>query len=319
VMYLIFLVETKKFSSAVVGIFVLSLLFFWGFQRQNHEVFFTEKTILLVQPNAPQSEKWDENLAPVFFNRMIEATEQANDVNLIVWPESAIYKPLNYADDLLDAINEASSGVPVVFGALRYDENGNLRNSLVLNKSTDKQLVYDKSILVPFGEYLPFSGFLGNLGLNSMVNSYGSSFTRGHGADLIEVETDLYFQPLICYEAIFPSILRATANRPDLIIQITNDAWFGRFSGPYQHLEILKMRAIETGIPVARSANTGISAVISANGKVIDSLPLETQGSLELTIPRGLKPTFYFIWGDSIFFMMILSLITMRLLVKRYY
>ena len=319
VMYLIFLVEAKKFSSAVVGIFVLSLLFFWGFQRQNHEVFFTDKTILLVQPNAPQSEKWDENLAPVFFNRMIEATEQANDVNLIVWPESAIYKPLNYADDLLDAINEASSGVPVVFGALRYDENGNLRNSLVLNKSTDKQLVYDKSILVPFGEYLPFSGFLGNLGLNSMVNSYGSSFTRGHGADLIEVETDLYFQPLICYEAIFPSILRAPANRPDLIIQITNDAWFGRFSGPYQHLEILKMRAIETGIPVARSANTGISAVISANGKVIDSLPLETQGSLELTIPRGLKPTFYFIWGDSIFFMMILSLITMRLLVKRYY
>ena len=319
VMYLIFLVETKKFSSAVVGIFVLSLLFFWGFQRQNHEVFFTDKTILLVQPNAPQSEKWDENLAPVFFNRMIEATEQANDVNLIVWPESAIYKPLNYADDLLDAINEASSGVPVVFGALRYDENGNLRNSLVLNKSTDKQLVYDKSILVPFGEYLPFSGFLGNLGLNSMVNSYGSSFTRGHGADLIEVETDLYFQPLICYEAIFPNILRATANRPDLIIQITNDAWFGRFSGPYQHLEILKMRAIETGIPVARSANTGISAVISANGKVIDSLPLETQGSLELTIPRGLKPTFYFIWGESIFFMMILSLITMRLLVKRYY
>ena len=202
VMYLIFLVETQKFSSAVVGVFVLSLLFLWGFQRQNHEVFFTDKTILLVQPNAPQSEKWDENLAPVFFNRMIEATEQANDVNLIVWPESAIYKPLNYADDLLDAINEASSGVPVVFGALRYDENGNLRNSLVLNKSTDKQLVYDKSILVPFGEYLPFSGFLGNLGLNSMVNSYGSSFTRGHGADLIEVETDLYFQPLICYEAI---------------------------------------------------------------------------------------------------------------------
>ncbi|NCV19843.1 MAG: apolipoprotein N-acyltransferase, partial [Rhodobacterales bacterium] len=303
---------------APFAIFFISvtMAFFWGFQRQNHEVFFTDKTILLVQPNAPQSEKWDENLAPVFFNRMIEATEQANDVNLIVWPESAIYKPLNYADELLDAINEASSGVPVVFGALRYDEGGNLRNSLVLNKSSDRQLVYDKSRLVPFGDYLPFAGFLGNLGLNSMVNSYGSSFTRGHGADLIEVETDLYFQPLICYEAIFPSILRATANRPDLIIQITNDAWFGRFSGPYQHLEILKMRAIETGIPVARSANTGISAVISANGKVIDSLPLETQGSLELTIPRGLKPTFYFIWGDSIFFMMILSLITMRLLVK---
>ena len=90
VMYLIFLVETKKFSSAVGGIFVLSLLFLWGFQRQNHEVFFTDKTILLVQPNAPQSEKWDENLAPVFFNRMIEKTEQANDVDLIVWPESAI-------------------------------------------------------------------------------------------------------------------------------------------------------------------------------------------------------------------------------------
>jgi Apolipoprotein N-acyltransferase len=79
------------------------------------------------------------------------------------------------------------------------------------------------------------------------------------------------------------------------------------------------MRAIETGIPVARSANTGISAVISANGKIIDSLPLETQGSLKLAIPQALKPTFYFTWGDSIFLMMILSLITMRLIVKRYY
>jgi len=318
VMYLIFLVETKKFSSALGGIFVLSLLFLWGFQRQNNEVLFTDKTILLVQPNAPQSDKWDENLAPVFFARMIKATEEAKDVDLIVWPESAIYKPLNYADELLDEINEASSGVPVVFGALRYDENENLRNSLILNKSSDKQLVYDKSILVPFGEYLPFSGFLGNLGLNSMVNSYGSSFTRGHGADLIEVETDLYFQPLICYEAIFPSILRATANRADLILQITNDAWFGRFSGPYQHLEILKMRAIETGIPVARSANTGISAVISANGKIIDSLPLETQGSLELALPKAFQPTIYYKWGDSIFFIMILSLLLTRLINKRY-
>ena len=91
---------------------------------------------------------------------MIEKTEQANDVNLIVWPESAIYKPLNYADELLYAINEASSGVPVVFGVLRYDEGGNLRNSLVLNKSSDRQLVYDKSRLVPFGEYLHLQVFL---------------------------------------------------------------------------------------------------------------------------------------------------------------
>jgi apolipoprotein N-acyltransferase len=152
-----------------------------------------------------------------------------------------------------------------------------------------------------------------------MVNSYGSGFTRGHGADLIEVESDFHFQPLICYEAIFPSILRATSSRPDLVLQITNDAWFGRFSGPYQHLQILRMRAIETGLPVARSANTGISAVISANGKIIESIPLGAQGSLELNIPEALNATVYYNWGENIFFIMFLFLSLLRIIVKRHY
>ena len=318
-MYLVYLIETKKFPATFVVVLVLSSLFFWGWQRQNQQVLFTDKMILLVQPNASQSKKWDENLAPVFFDRMIKATAEANDVDIVVWPESAIYQPLNFADELLVAIDEAADGMPVAFGALRFDENENLRNSLILQKGGDKQLIYDKSILVPFGEYLPLSGILSNFGLSSMVNSYGSSFTRGHGADLIEVEADLRFQPLICYEAIFPSILRATLSRPDFILQITNDAWFGRFSGPYQHLQILKMRAIETGLPVARSANTGISAVISANGKIVDSLPLETEGSMELGLPKAFQPTIYYNWGNSIFFIMIFSLLLLHLIHKRYY
>ena len=318
-MYLVYLIETKKFPAIFIVMLVLSSLFFWGWQRQNQQVLFTDKMILLVQPNAPQSKKWDENFAPVFFDRMINATVAANKVDLVVWPESAIYQPLNFADELLGAIDKAAAGMPVAFGALRFDENDNLRNSLVLQKGGKKQLIYDKSILVPFGEYLPLSDVLSKFGLRAMVNSYGSSFTRGNGADLIEVETDLRFQPLICYEAIFPSVLRATPGRPDFILQITNDAWFGRFSGPYQHLQILKMRAIETGLPVARSANTGISAVISANGKIVDSLPLETEGSLELGLPKAFQPTIYYNWGDSIFFIMILSLLLLHLIHKRYY
>tara|TARA_B100001057_G_scaffold346441_1_gene347751 strand:+ start:118 stop:1563 length:1446 start_codon:yes stop_codon:yes gene_type:complete len=317
--YLIYLIEAKNFSATLIVMLFLSSLFFWGWQRQNQLVQFTDKTILLVQPNAPQIEKWDEKLAPVFFDRMIKATLEANKVDLIVWPESAIYQPLNFADELLGAIDKASAGVPVAFGALRFDENENLRNSLILQKGDDKQLIYDKSILVPFGEYLPVSSVLSNLGLRALVNSYGSSFTQGHGADLIEVEPDLRFQPLICYEAIFPSILRATSSRPDFILQITNDAWFGRFSGPYQHLQILKMRAIETGLPVARSANTGISAVISANGTIVDSLPLETEGSLELGLPKAFQPTIYYNWGESIFYIMILSLLLVHIINKRYY
>ena len=250
---------------------------------------------------------------------MIKSTAEANKVSLIVWPESAIYYPLNFADELVKEISKASSGIPVAFGALRFDENKKLLNSLILHKRDEKQQIYDKSILVPFGEYLPLSYFLSNLGLSSMVNSYGAGFTSGHGADLIEVDSDFYFQPLICYEAIFPSILRATSSRPDLVLQITNDAWFGRFSGPYQHLQILKMRAIETGVPVARSANTGISAVISANGKIIESLPLGTQGSLELNIPKALNSTVYYNWGENIFFIMFLSLMLLGIIVKRHY
>ena len=106
-------------------------MLFWGLQRQNLEIEFTDKTILLVQPNAPQSEKWNEDLAPVFFNRMIKSTAEANKVSLIVWPESAIYYPLNFADELVKEISKASSGVPVAFGALRFDENKKLLNSFI--------------------------------------------------------------------------------------------------------------------------------------------------------------------------------------------
>jgi apolipoprotein N-acyltransferase len=319
VMFLVSSLESRKIVSTFVGLFILSSMLFWGLQRQNLEIEFTDKTILLVQPNAPQSEKWNEDLAPVFFNRMIKSTAEANKVSLIVWPESAIYYPLNFADELVKEISKASSGIPVAFGALRFDENKKLLNSLILHSRDEKQQIYDKSILVPFGEYLPLSYFLSNLGLSSMVNSYGAGFTPGPGAALIEVDSDFYFQPLICYEAIFPSILRATSSRPDLVLQITNDAWFGRFSGPYQHLQILKMRAIETGVPVARSANTGISAVISATGKIIESLPLETQGSLELNIPKALNSTVYYNWGENIFFIMFLSLMLFGIIVKRHY
>ena len=143
-MYLVYLIETKKFPAIFIVMLVLSSLFFWGWQRQNQQVLFTDKMILLVQPNAPQSKKWDENFAPVFFDRMINATVAANKVDLVVWPESAIYQPLNFADELLGAIDKAAAGMPVAFGALRFDENDNLRNSLVLQKGGEKQLIYDK-------------------------------------------------------------------------------------------------------------------------------------------------------------------------------
>ncbi|WP_238363959.1 apolipoprotein N-acyltransferase [Mesobacterium pallidum] len=255
--------------------------------------------VRLVQPNAPQHQKWDPAFMPVFFNRLVEASAASPRPDLIVWPETAAPGLLNTTQEALAYAADMAGGVPIVTGAPRVDAAGNYLNSVVvLDAGGAPVTTYDKHHLVPFGEYLPLGDLLRRFGLSAMADLYGGGFTAGPGPRLIDAGPVADVLPLICYEAVFPRDVSRAPARPRVLLHLTNDAWFGNFSGPYQHLAQSRMRAIEQGLPLLRAANTGVSAAIDARGQVIASLALNTDGHLDVALPTARPPTPYARWGD---------------------
>ena len=273
----------RRTPGLIAGGLLLAALWGAGLERRGIADGAPDGTIRLVQPNAPQDEKWSPERAQFFVERQIGYTAEPKDgVDLIVWPETSIPYRLDGAEPVLTAIAEAAEGVPVVAGINRTDGE-NWYNSLILIEE-DGQVdqTFDKTHLVPFGEYIPFR--IEFLRAMAAFSSFG--FSAGDGARGIDTPLGLGWA-LICYEAIFPRHAMSDGTRPRYLLQITNDAWFGNFSGPYQHLDQARFRAVEQGLPLVRAANTGISAVIDAEGRIVASLPLGEAGYLDAGLPRA--------------------------------
>ncbi|MDH3262615.1 MAG: apolipoprotein N-acyltransferase [Paracoccaceae bacterium] len=260
----------------------------------------TGVTLRVVQPNAEQSLKWDPVRAEEFLHRLLTATSAAPEgaqPDLTIWPETAVPYLLNGSESLLAEINARAGGRPVAFGIVRRD-GARLFNSLAVTAPGGAVTqVYDKRHLVPFGEYMPLGELFGAVGIQGLAASHGGGFSAGPGPVLLDFGRAGRALALICYEAIFPQHLFAP-ERPDWVLQVTNDAWFGEISGPYQHLAQARLRAVEQGLPVIRAANTGISAVIDAKGRVLERLGLGQQGFLDAALPPALPPTPYAGTGD---------------------
>lgn len=260
----------------------------------------TGKTARLIQPNAAQHLKWDPRYAAQFFARQLAMTAEPAEhpLDVIIWPETAVSTLLNDAEIAIDAIGNAAAGTPVMFGvnALVGDT---YRNSLAI-LAADGRLAdtYHKHHLVPFGEYVPLGELMSAIGIRGMAARDGGGFGAGPGTRLLDIEGVGRVLPLICYELIFPRHLR-TAERPDLIVQITNDAWFGNISGPYQHLAQAKLRAVEQGLGLVRAANTGVTAAIDPLGRVMRQIPLNHTGYADVAIPGALPATLYARTGDT--------------------
>ncbi|MEM9974854.1 MAG: apolipoprotein N-acyltransferase [Pseudomonadota bacterium] len=256
--------------------------------------------VRLIQPNAPQHEKWDPERIPVFFRRQLEFTaapaERAPD--LILWSESSIPWMLGNAEPAFEQMSRAAGPAQIVVGLQRRD--GLLAyNSLAALDGTGRVTdVYDKHHLVPFGEYVPLGNLMGRLGITGIASRTGFGYSAGPGPQIIDLGPLGRALPLICYEAIFPHNITAASERPDWLMHLTNDAWFGEIAGPYQHLAKARARAIETGLPLLRSANTGVSAAIDPAGDVIASLPLNEAGYLDVALPPPGAPTLYSQMGD---------------------
>jgi apolipoprotein N-acyltransferase len=159
--------------------------------------------------------------------------------------------------------------------------------------------VYDKVHLVPFGEYLPFQATLEKLGLIQLTKLPGG-FLAGDRHRSYELRGAPRFLPLVCYEIVFPGAVVPSGERPGWLLNVTNDAWFGISSGPYQHFQQARVRAIEEGLPLVRSANNGISAVVDPFGRIIAQLPLGAEGVLDSPLPQASTHTIYARFGDGI-------------------
>ncbi|MBF9047841.1 apolipoprotein N-acyltransferase [Rhodobacterales bacterium LSUCC0031] len=257
--------------------------------------------IRLVQPNAPQHLKWRADMIPVFFQRGLSLTAQASArlPDLVIWPETSLPVLLDNSASERARIAAAARGAMTLIGAQRFA--GFLpRNSLaLLDRNGEILSVYDKHRLVPFGEYMPGGMVAEALGLRGLAERLDGGYRPGPGPELIALGDSLgQAFAMVCYEAIFARDLARTP-RGDWMVQVTNDAWFGRFSGPYQHLALARLRAAEQGLPLLRAANTGVSAVIDARGGIVAMLPLNTAGALDAPLPVAMPPTLYAKTGDA--------------------
>ncbi len=264
----------------------------------------TDVTLRLVQPNIMQDHKWKPELRFNTLKRHVDLSATALDrpVDILIWPEAAVPYSLSPHSDLVSYITKVISPQGFLLtGALREEGEGDsfrLWNSVfALNREGDILAYYDKVHLVPFGEYIPFRALLP---INKITHGT-TDFSAGIAPQTLSPALNVpSFGVLICYEAIFPTGIINPQQRPSWLLNVTNDAWFGMSSGPYQHFEMVRMRAIEQGLPLVRAANTGISAIIDAYGQVVTSLPLETEGILDGYLPATLPPTLYSYYGNYI-------------------
>jgi apolipoprotein N-acyltransferase len=260
--------------------------------------------LLLVQGNVQQEAKWREEMRWPIFRRYLDLTREGvarapgGAPLAVIWPETASPFLLpNDADARRFAAEVLPPGGVLLAGSVRAEFGADRRLSAVFNSLSaigrDGALLgsYDKTHLVPFGEYMPLRGLV-----PIRVVQGGMDFSAGPGAVAITVPGLPSFSPLICYEVIFPGAV-VPAERPQWLLNVTNDAWFGFSAGPYQHLAAARLRAVEEGLPLARAAQTGVSAVFDAHGRVVARIGLGEMGSVAVALPAALPPTPFSLYG----------------------
>ncbi len=278
------LVIKKEYRTAVIYILPIIFLATYGQLRlAKTPIEYTEKTVRIVQPNIPQQDKWNRKLGPAHVNKMLRLSYHTPaPLNAIIWPEAALRYTLSTNPLLRQHITKyLDKNTFLITGAIEK-KGGQFTNSVIaLNNKGNIIAQYDKYHLVPFGEYIPFQDYLP---LKPLAEKLGK-VSAGKSPTTMRLNDFPVFQPLICYEVIFPEI--TLSQKSQLLINVTNDAWYGDSTGPHQHLQIARVRAIESGTPLIRVANTGISAAFDALGRELVRIPLNKEGFVDVKIPKA--------------------------------
>src|SRR6195256_4061046 len=262
----------------------------------------------IMQPNLQQDVKFNYAAKAEVMQKYLTLSDRASgpqstgvrDANILIWPESAFPFFLTREADAMAQIAELlPKGTTLITGAVRAPDLPpgvkvtRAYNSIyVIDHDGSVLSVYDKLHLVPFGQYLPFQDWMEKLGFVQLTKVQGG-FIAGTRRRAMEIPDAPRALPLICYEVAFPGSVATRDDRPGWIVNLTNDGWFGISTGPYQHLQQARLRAIEEGLPLVRAANTGISAVIDPSGRIVARLGLGIEGVLDASLPAALPPTVY--------------------------
>lgn len=320
---------TKQFDQLKVLLLTSSItlaviITFGNIRLYNHPTNFTDIKVRLVQPSIPQTEKWDEE--EFWHNLMlhINLSENPQPVDLVIWSEAALVVPYDIPavkSELLGLLNSVDA--TLITGGIsdnkKRGEHFELYTAMyALEKNGNKLFEYHKSHLVPFGEYMPFKKILP---FKKLTHGF-VDYTEGNGGLVYLDKYNLKIKPLICYESIFPDFVRTNNETADVIINVTNDAWYGKSSGPYQHFYISRSRAVENGLPMIRVANNGISAIIDPLGRVIKKLDLNETNYIDGLIPKKLNsPTIFSKFGNItilliVFFIFLVNYLLDKKLIK---
>lgn len=305
-------------ASAAITVVPLLVLYGYGAWRLSGPVapMVDGVRLRIVQASVPQTDKWRPEKQGQIFSNQLELSrhdpsgrrDDLAGITHLIWPEAAMpFLPLEHPE-ALKAIGELlPQGTQLISGALRLKmpEPGVVGGSrrgfnslLVFGDNGSLESVYDKIHLVPFGEYLPMQTTLESIGLEQLTRWRGGFEIGAIPRPLLAIPGLPPVAGLICYEAIFPAEIVQGDKRPGLIINITNDGWFGDTTGPWQHFHQSRVRAVEEGLPVVRSANNGVSAVIDGYGRVSALLGLNQRGVIDSGIPPSLSPPLYARFGD---------------------
>ena len=267
------------------------------------------------RPNISQSEKLEGNNENKIIFDLIELSSKEY-ADLLIWPESTVPVLLQYNSDIIESIfEELPDKTELLIGNITYSGNKFQNSALLLDQTNKIKDVYHKIHLVPFGEYIPLKDLLSNFAfLKTVTGEIG--FEKGLEVNSISTNIGTA-RVVICYEIIFPEEINPKKDKLDFLINITNDAWFGKSSGPYQHFTATRFRAVEQGLPAFRSANTGISGIIDPYGRVINKINLDVSGAIFSPLPKKIKETYYSKVGDLLFFGIIIITLLIMFFIKK--
>jgi apolipoprotein N-acyltransferase len=303
----------------VLGALILVSVAGYGFAHlaTAGETAYHDIRVRIVQANINQRDKWRADLRAQNFEQHLVLSEknEGEGFDLLVWPETAVPYYLDEEPAKTVMMGRiVRPGGYVISGVPRReilpDRSRRFFNSMIVVDDFGRVIeTFDKFHLVPFGEYVPLKGVLEWLGVEKLVEGAGD-FSPGRGAATLPLAGMPSMSPLICYEVIFPGAVVVPEKRPGFLLNVTNDAWYGETSGPYQHLMITRFRAIEEGLPMLRAAGTGISAIIDAQGRVISQLGLGKSGTVDGLLPVATaSPTFYGRYGNSVIWVLVLLVV----------